>query len=172
MLACLVLAAGIAACEPTTNVDPTSTQDAVLPATESSKDFGEYVLYFNALLTDQLSPDIASEYGIVRSKSRALLNVSVHRKLDNGLSEAVTGAVSASAINLNGQLKTMALREVREETAIYYIGELAVTDLYDRGHAQQRSQPRLHGAVQEAIFRRRVILRFGVIAAAPDCGSG
>jgi hypothetical protein len=128
MLACLLLAAGIAACEPAGTVDPTSTQDGVLPATEGNKDFGEYVLYFNALLTDQLSPDIAREYGIVRSKSRALLNVSVHRKLENGQSEAVTGAVSASAINLNGQLKTMALREVREETAIYYIGELAVTD--------------------------------------------
>ena len=60
----------------------TSTQEGVLPATESTKDFGEYVLYFNALNTDQLSPDIAREYGIVRSKSRAMLNVSIHRKLD------------------------------------------------------------------------------------------
>src|SRR5688572_21465270 len=128
MLACLILVGGIAACEPTGNVDATSTQEGVLPATESSKDLGEYVLYFNALNTDQLSPEIAREYGIVRSKSRALLNVSIHRKLGNGQTEAVTGAVSASAINLNGQLKTMTLRELREETAIYYIGELAITD--------------------------------------------
>lgn len=128
LLASLVLAAGMAACEPATLVDATSTQDGVLPATESHKDFGEYVLYFNALNTDQLSPDIAREYGIVRSKSRALLNVSIHRKRDNGSTEAVTGAVSASAINLNGQLKTMTLREIREDAAIYYIGELAITD--------------------------------------------
>jgi len=128
MLACLVLAAGIAACEPAANVDATSTQEGVLSATETSKDFGDYVLYFNALNTDQLSPDIAREYGIVRSKSRALLNVSIHRKGENGQTEAVTGAVSASAINLNGQLKTMTLREIREEAAIYYIGELAITD--------------------------------------------
>ena len=128
MLACLVLAAGIAACEPTGNVDVTSTQEGVLPATESTKDFGEYVLYFNALNTDQLSSDIAREYGIVRAKSRALLNVSIHRKLTNGQTEAVTGTVSASAINLNGQLKAMTLREIREDTAIYYIGELGITD--------------------------------------------
>jgi Domain of unknown function (DUF4426) len=127
-LACLVLAAGLAACEPTNSVDITNTQEGVLPATEGNKDFGEYVLYFNALNTDQLSPDIAREYGIVRSKSRAMLNVSIHRKLDNGTTEAVTGAVSASAINLNGQLKTMTLREIREDLAIYYIGELAITD--------------------------------------------
>jgi hypothetical protein len=126
-LACLILAAGLAACEPN---DPNvaTTLEGVLPATESTKDFGEYVLFFNALNTDQLSQDIAREYGIVRSKSRALLNVSIHRKLDGGRTEAVTGAVSASAINLNGQLMTMTLREIREDTAIYYIGELAVTD--------------------------------------------
>jgi hypothetical protein len=128
LIASLVLAAGVAACEPATTVDAASTEEGVLPATESHKDFGEYVLYFNALNTDQLSPDIAREYGIVRSKSRALLNVSIHRKRDNGQTEAVTGAVSASAINLNGQLKTMTLREIREDAAIYYIGELAITD--------------------------------------------
>jgi hypothetical protein len=127
-LACLIVATGLAACAPATDVDVTNTQEGVLPATETSKDFGEYVLYFNALNTDQLSPEIAREYGIVRSKSRALLNVSIHRKLPEGRTEAVTGAVSASAINLNGQLKTMTLREIREEAAIYYIGELAVSD--------------------------------------------
>lgn len=128
LLASLVLAAGVAACEPTAGVDVTSAQEAVLPATESSKDFGEYVVYFNALNTDQLTPDIAREYGIVRSKSRAMLNVSIHRKNGNGATEAVTGTVTASATNLNGQFKSMTLREVREEAAIYYIGELAITD--------------------------------------------
>jgi hypothetical protein len=127
LLASLVLTAGMAACEPTT-VDVTSTDADVLPATESSKDFGDYVVFFNALNTDQLTPDIAREYGIVRSKSRAMLNISIHRKSDNGQTEAVTGRVLASATNLNGQLKSMTLREVREEAAIYYIGELAITD--------------------------------------------
>jgi hypothetical protein len=127
-LAWLVLATWLAPCEPGGNVDAADTQDGVLPATVSTKDFGEYVLFFNALKTDQLSQDIASEYGIVRSKSRAMLNVSIHRKLEGGKTEAVTGAVSASAINLNGQLMTMTLREIREDTAIYYIGELAITD--------------------------------------------
>lgn len=127
-LACLVLTAVLAACEPTNSIVVTSTEDGVLPATESTKDFGEYVLYFNALNTDQLSTEIAREYGIVRSKSRAMLNVSIHRKLAGGGTEAVTGAVSASAINLNGQLMTMTLREIREDTAIYYVGELAITN--------------------------------------------
>lgn len=127
-LACLLVTMGLAACQPASEADVTNTQDDVLPATESAKDFGEYVVYFNALNTDQLTPDIAREYGIVRSKSRAMLNVSIHRKLPNGLTEAVTGTVSASATNLNAQLETMTLREIREDTAVYYVGELGVMD--------------------------------------------
>lgn len=127
-LACLVVTASLWACESGQGIDATNTQESVLPATESSKDFGEYVVYFNALKTDQLTPDIAREYGIVRSKSRAMLNVSIHRKLPSGQTEAVSGAVSASALNLSGQLTTMTLREIREDTAIYYVGELPITD--------------------------------------------
>lgn len=116
------------ACGPAPEVDPTNTIEGVLPATENSRDFGDYVVYFNALPTEQLTPEIARQYEIVRSKSRALLNVSIHKKEPDGSSTAVTGAVSASAINLNGQLKPMTLREIREEQAVYYIGELAITD--------------------------------------------
>lgn len=128
MLAAFIALGG---CEPAAEVDATNIVEGVLPATESSRDFGDYVVYFNALRTDQLTPEVAREYGIVRSQSRALLNVSIHRKVEGAPTVAVTGAVSASAINLNGQLKPMTLREIREggeAEAIYYIGELAITD--------------------------------------------
>jgi hypothetical protein len=124
----LVAAFWLAGCEPRSDVDVTDTQEGVLPATEGSRDFGDYVVYFNALNTDSLTPEVAREYGIVRSKSRAMLNVSIHKKQENGQTVAVTGAVAASAINLTGQLKPMTLREIREGEAIYYIGELAITD--------------------------------------------
>jgi hypothetical protein len=127
-LAGLAALSALTGCEPASQVDVTNTLEGVLPATESSRDFGDYVVYFNALNTEQLTPEIARQYEIVRSKSRALLNVSIHRKQGSGASSAVTGAVSASAINLNGQLKPMTLREIREGEAIYYIGELAITD--------------------------------------------
>jgi len=127
-LGLLVTLSALSGCGPSAEVDVTNTQEGVLPATESSRDFGDYVVFFNALNTDQLTPDIARQYEIVRSKSRAMLNVSIHRKQEDGSTTAVTGAVSASAINLTGQLKPMTLREIREEDAIYYIGELAITD--------------------------------------------
>lgn len=105
-----------------------SEELAVLGATESSRDFGDYVVHFNALTTDQLTPEIAGEYDIVRSKNRALLNVSILRKNDAGGTTAVPGAVAASAVNLTGQLKDLLIREIREGEAIYYIAETPVTN--------------------------------------------
>ena len=48
-------------------------------AAEQSQTFGDYEIHYNALTTDQLSPEVAKAYGIVRSGSRAMLNVSVLR---------------------------------------------------------------------------------------------
>ena len=128
VLALLGTALLLSACDSGPKLAVTTKQDDPLPATESQKDFGDYVVYFNAINTDQLTSEIAKQYGIVRSKSQAMLNVSIHKKIPGGGTEAVTGAVTASAVNLNAQLKSMTLREIREDKAIYYIGELPITD--------------------------------------------
>lgn len=127
-LALVATAGWLFGCQPSADVDITNTQEDVLPATAGHRDFGDYIIYFNALNTDQLTPEVAREYNIVRSKSRALLNVSIHKKEPDGTTKAVTGAVSAYAINLTGQLKQMTLREIPEGDAIYYIGELPITN--------------------------------------------
>lgn len=100
----------------------------VLPGTESSRDFGDYVVHFNALKTDELTPEIAREYSIVRSQNRALLNISILRKQEGGGTTAVSGAVAASAVNLTGQLKNLLIREIREADAIYYIAETPIVN--------------------------------------------
>lgn len=100
----------------------------VLAATESSKEFGEYVLHFNALTTDQLSAAIASEYDIVRSKNRVLLNISITREQEFGLPVAIAGEVTALARNLTGQLRRLDVREIREGDAIYYIAETPIVN--------------------------------------------
>jgi hypothetical protein len=105
-----------------------SSEIDVLGATESSKDFGDYILHFNALTTDRLTPEVAREYSIVRSQNRALLNVSIMRKREGATPVAVSGAVAASAVNLTGQLKNLLVREIREGEAIYYIAETPVTN--------------------------------------------
>ena len=110
-------------------VDSDSAIDATaLSVTETSKDFGDYVVHFNALSTDQLSAEIARQYDIARSQNRGMLNVSILRKREGFVGTPVSGSVSASAINLTGQLKTVTMREIKEGEAVYYIGEVAVAN--------------------------------------------
>ena len=113
------------------NSSPPAPVVAVTPteaATSSSRDFGNYVLHFNAIRTDALTPEIAKNYNIVRSSNRALVNISMIKKADGTPGVPVPGSVTAQAVNLNGQFKDLTLREVREGEAIYYIGDVAVAN--------------------------------------------
>ncbi len=97
------------------------------PAGASSADIGDHVVHFSAQTTDQLPAVIAQQYNIVRSKNRAMLNVSVLTK--DGV--PVTADVAVKTSNLTGQLKSVTMREIREpgETvAIYYIGDTTVAN--------------------------------------------
>jgi len=127
LLSLLVCTAALSGCQQAPESEAAFAQPA-LTGTETSKDFGDYVVHFNSLSTEQLSPDVARQYDIVRSSNRALLNVSIIKKVPGALGTSVSGSVSASAINLTGQLKNITLREIREEQAIYYIGEAMISN--------------------------------------------
>ena len=126
ILGVLVLIAG---CEQAANTAASTGDDVdILPATESSQAFGDYELHFNALGTNQLTPEIAGEYGIVRNPNRVMLTLSILDTTGGGIGSAVSGSVEASAINLTGQFKNIPVREIDEGDAIYYIGETTVAD--------------------------------------------
>ncbi len=95
------------------------------PAGASSSDIGDHVVHFSAQSTDQLPADIAQIYNIVRSKNRAMLNVSV---IEEATGAPVTAVVAVKTQNLTGQLKNVTMREIREQEAIYYIGETPVAN--------------------------------------------
>lgn len=98
------------------------------PEDASSADIGNYVVHFSAQSTDHLPPAIAREYNIVRSKNRAMLNVSVIRKSD---STPVTAEVDVTTVNLTGQLKNVTMRKIEEPgdiVAIYYVGDTTVAN--------------------------------------------
>ena len=95
------------------------------PAGATSADIGNHVVHYSALSTDQLPPEVARAYNIVRSKNRAMLNVSVLREAD---SAAVSAAVTVKTVNLTGQLKNITMRKIEEGEAIYYIGEVAIAN--------------------------------------------
>ena len=98
------------------------------PAGASSADIGDHVVHFSAQSTDQLSPEIASAYNIVRSKNRAMLTVSIIRKADN---HSVPGEVTVKTVNMTEQLKNVTLRRIDEPGepgAIYYVGVTPVAN--------------------------------------------
>jgi hypothetical protein len=98
------------------------------PAGATSADIGDYVIHFSAQSTDQLPPDVARAYNIVRSKNRAMLNVSIIRESDN---TPVAGNITVKTVNLTGQLKNVTMRKIEESgdvVAIYYIGETPVAN--------------------------------------------
>lgn len=128
-LALLLLTLALAGCGgDSPDIDTFDSGPAAVPLDASSKDFGDYVVHFNALTTDQLTPDVAKQYGIVRSPNRAMLNVSIVRKEEGSIGQSVPGSVSASATNLTGQLKNLQIREVKSGGAVYYIGDVAVAN--------------------------------------------
>ena len=95
------------------------------PAGSTSADIGDHVVHFSAQSTDQLPPEVARAYNIVRSKNRAMLNVSVLSETDN---RPVTASVTVKTVNLTGQLKNITMRQIDEQDAIYYIGEVPVAN--------------------------------------------
>jgi hypothetical protein len=115
----------VASCEQAT---APSARQPVLPATQNVREFGDYALHFNAVTTNQLTPAIARQYDIVRSNSRAMLNVSINRKEPGTLGRSVPGRITVSAVNLTGQQKNLMVREIRESDAVYYISEVGIAN--------------------------------------------
>jgi hypothetical protein len=123
----LCLAIALTACGGPSQ-DTNRSAPTAAPSEETFRDFGDYEIHFNALRTDQLTPDVARAYGIQRSANRVLLNVTMLQEAGAGAPRRpVAGEVSVDAYNLNGQLKNLELRQVTEGEAIYYIGEVTIS---------------------------------------------
>lgn len=93
-----------------------------LAAKAQSVSSGDITVHYSAIPTTTLAPAVAKQYGITRSASRALVNIAI-RKGKPGADKALPSKVSAWVTNLNGQRQVLALREVREGEALYYLGE-------------------------------------------------
>ena len=104
----------------------------LLPApamAEQSRTFGDYTVHYSAFTTDQLTPEVAKQYRIPRSKNRALVNISVLKKTENvALGTPSKARIEGTVKNLSEQLRKLQLREVNEGVAIYYISETPVNN--------------------------------------------
>jgi len=97
---------------------------------QQAQEFGDYIVHYNALSSSLITPEVAKAYGIRRSDSRALINISVLKNTEKQLATAVKAKVTTSGRNLTGQTRNVEMREINEgDDAIYYIGELSVRNM-------------------------------------------
>jgi hypothetical protein len=85
--------------------------------------YGDYEVHYNAFNSTFVEPEVAQNYGLTRSKTLALLNVSVLQATPEG-KKPVTAIVRGSATSLIGQASDISFQKVEEGDALYYIGGL------------------------------------------------
>lgn len=94
-------------------------------ASASEAKFDNFVVYYNVINTTFLSPEVARAYDVRRSSSRAMVNIAVMERGDDG-PQAVSADVSGSATNMNDQMRNLRFREIRDDDAIYHLSEITV----------------------------------------------
>lgn len=92
---------------------------------EQKKTLGEWDVHYMVVSTPFLTPEVAANYGIVRSKFNALVNISV---LDKVSGEAQRADVTGTAKNLLGNARKLTFKKVEEGDAIYYLAVLPFRD--------------------------------------------
>jgi hypothetical protein len=104
---------------------------ALLPAgasADQSASSGEFTAHYSAFSTDTLQPEVAKAYQIERSKKRGMLNVAVLKKVMGTTVQPVRAEVKVTATNLHDQTQTIAMRELNDHGAIYFIGEFPISN--------------------------------------------
>jgi len=117
-----------------------------------------YTIHHNAFLTSDLSPEMASRYNIRRSPHRAMINISIIKEIPGTTGKPVRGIVKATSRNLRGQVRNIPLREVREEEAVYYLGEFLVengeVDTFDIEVTPEGTRDTLRARFEQQFFTR------------------
>jgi hypothetical protein len=89
---------------------------------ETSKTFGNYVVFYNAFPSTTLLPAVAADYKIERDSEIAFINIAVRNQTNGGdIAQAATLKGTYSDLMQNWPL---VFREIREQNAIYYIAQV------------------------------------------------
>lgn len=99
-----------------------------LAIAENSTTEKGYEVHYSALSTSFLSPEVAKNYHIGRSKTKGFVNIAVLKQNEGKLSTSVEADINISAKNYYGQSKEVTLQKISEnDGAIYYIGTFPVS---------------------------------------------
>ena len=98
---------------------------------QSAQDFGDYIVHYSAITTNQLVDSVARQYAIERSDRRGLLNIAVQAKAGGAArlieSHMIRADISATVGDLSGHVSPIHLRETSENGDIDYLGEFPLS---------------------------------------------
>ena len=98
-----------------------------VPPADSSIDFGDLRVHYNALPTLSLNEAVAREYGVTRDAGSALVVIAL-RRIANGQELGAEGEVSAEAYDLQGQRQHIGFSAVRTGEYTDHIGTFAISE--------------------------------------------
>jgi hypothetical protein len=87
---------------------------------EQMKSLGNWNVHYIAFGSTFITPEIAKAYGIVRSRYKGIINISVLNKSN----EAQKVQISGQARNLLGNQIDLKFKEVIEGKSVYYIAQI------------------------------------------------
>lgn len=125
---------------------------------ENSTKVDGYTIHHNAFLSNELSAEVLKQYGIRRSPNRALINISIIKDVPDTTGTPVTAKVSVTARNLRGQVRAIPVREIKEENAVYYIGEFLVEN-QETVTFNIEVQPNGENSILHAILKQQFFTR-------------
>ena len=86
-----------------------------------SQTFGDYTVYYSVFNSTFIQPDVARAANIVRGDDRAIVNISIRKKIGQA-DEAATATVSGVSNDLMRDFP-LEFAEIKEPGAIYYLAQ-------------------------------------------------
>lgn len=100
---------------------------ATTAAADSIRDFGRHIVHCKFVASDELEADVATQLQINPTPGRGALIIAIMEKPDDGSMEhPIRGEVAAHWSDLKGMMGTIHVREIRDQAAIYYVGEFDI----------------------------------------------
>jgi len=87
-----------------------------------------YVVHYSAFNSTLLQPEVAKAYDLMRSRQRAVMNVSVQKKMPDGSRKAVMSQLGGYTGALGGSERKLDFKMITEGDAIYYLAEFTIGD--------------------------------------------
>jgi len=85
------------------------------------KEFGDITVHYNTLTTSFLTPEMAQEAGIVRSKELGMINVLVNKGVES-IDATVTGTIK----DLSGKSEMLTFKKIIQNGSTLYVAQYPV----------------------------------------------